>query len=167
MPLVAWNAHILTPLFPPLWKIVNDSKGFVPAVQMTMSFKVLKYFYINKISFFLFCWLVVTRSRARKKFFFFRNLNLSTYTTVRLNKKGLLFLEKMLACCCNLPYLKVNGIKWSCSECMLNSHILEYIFKTEVTANFLCNTKHKGGNQKQFHLAKMFENLKCKLILRT
>ena len=54
MPLVAPNTHNLTPLFRPLWKIVNDSKSFVPVVAMMMSFKVLKYFSSGKISFFLF-----------------------------------------------------------------------------------------------------------------
>ena len=54
MPLVASNTHISTPLFCPLWKITNDSKGYVPAVPMIMSFKVLKYFSSGKISFFLF-----------------------------------------------------------------------------------------------------------------
>ena len=54
MLLVASNTHILTPLFCALWKIVNDSKSFVPAVPMIMSFKVLKYFFSGEISFFLF-----------------------------------------------------------------------------------------------------------------
>ena len=53
MPLVASTTHNLTPLFRPLWKIVNDSKSFVPVVPM-MSFKVLKYFSSDEISFFLF-----------------------------------------------------------------------------------------------------------------
>ena len=54
MPLVASNTHNLTSLFHPLWKIVNISKSFVPAVPMIISFKVLKYFSSGKISFFLF-----------------------------------------------------------------------------------------------------------------
>ena len=33
MSLVASNTHILTPLFRPLWKIVNDSKCFVHSVH--------------------------------------------------------------------------------------------------------------------------------------
>ena len=52
--LIASNAHISTPLFRPLWKIVNDSKNYVPAVSAIMSFKVLKYFSNGKRSLFLF-----------------------------------------------------------------------------------------------------------------
>ena len=54
MPLIASNTHISRPLFRPLWKIVNDLKSYVPAVPMIMSFKVLKFISIDKISFFLF-----------------------------------------------------------------------------------------------------------------
>ena len=54
MPLIASNTHISSPLFRLLWKIVNDLKSYVLAVQMIMSFNVLKYFSSDKISFFLF-----------------------------------------------------------------------------------------------------------------
>ena len=54
MPLVASNTHILIPLFRPLWKILDDSKGFLPAMSMIMSLKVLKYFSSSRISVFLF-----------------------------------------------------------------------------------------------------------------
>ena len=33
MPLVASNTHISTPLFRPLWKILNDLKRYVPVSQ--------------------------------------------------------------------------------------------------------------------------------------
>ena len=55
--LVALNSHILTTLSDPLWKIVNESKSYVLAVPMNMPFKVLKYFFSGKISFFLFACL--------------------------------------------------------------------------------------------------------------
>ena len=55
--LVALNSHISTILSHPLWKNVNDSKSYVLAVPMIMSFKVLKYFFSGKISFFLFACL--------------------------------------------------------------------------------------------------------------
>ena len=55
--LVASNSHISTILSHPLWKNVNDSKSYVLAVPMIMSFKVLKYFFSGKISFFLFACL--------------------------------------------------------------------------------------------------------------
>ena len=42
MPLVASNAHIMLSLFHPLWKIVNDSKSYVPTVPMIISFQVLQ-----------------------------------------------------------------------------------------------------------------------------
>ena len=44
MSLVASNTQILTPVFRPPWKIVNDSKSFVLAVPIIMLFKVFKYF---------------------------------------------------------------------------------------------------------------------------
>ena len=46
------TAHISTPLFCRLRKIVNDPKGYVPAVTLIMSFKVLEYFSSGKISCF-------------------------------------------------------------------------------------------------------------------
>ena len=59
--LAALNAHISTTSSHSLCKSVNV-KGYVPAVPMIMSFKVLKYFCKSKTSFFLLpCW---------KKFFF-------------------------------------------------------------------------------------------------
>ena len=54
MPLVALNTHILTPLFHPLSKTVNNSKGFVSVVLMIMSFQSFEVFYSSKINFFLF-----------------------------------------------------------------------------------------------------------------
>ena len=57
MPLIASNTHmkyLYTPLFCPLWTIVNDLNSYVPAVPIIMLFKVLKYFASGKISFFLF-----------------------------------------------------------------------------------------------------------------
>ena len=51
--LAALNAHISTTLSHSLCKSINDWKGYVPAVPMTMSFKVLKYFVIAKrVSFY-------------------------------------------------------------------------------------------------------------------
>ena len=50
--MVASNVHISTTLFRPLSKVVNDSKNYVPAVPIIMSFKVLKEFPIDKISLF-------------------------------------------------------------------------------------------------------------------
>ena len=50
--MVASNVHISTTLFLPLSKVLNDSKSYVPAVPIIMSFKVLKEFPISKISLF-------------------------------------------------------------------------------------------------------------------
>ena len=50
--MVASNVHISTTFFRPLSKVVNDSKSYVPAVPIIMSFKVLKEFPISKISLF-------------------------------------------------------------------------------------------------------------------
>ena len=51
--LVASSFHILTALSHPLRKNANDSKSYVPPVPMIISFKVFKYFFSGKISFFL------------------------------------------------------------------------------------------------------------------
>ena len=50
--LVASNSHISTTLSHTLWKNVNDSKSYVLAVPVIMSFKVVKYFCSGKIVFF-------------------------------------------------------------------------------------------------------------------
>ena len=71
--LVASVSHVSTTLSHPLWKNVNDSKSYVLAVPMIMSFKVLKYFFSGKISFFSICLPVVMRSQTG--IFFFRNLD--------------------------------------------------------------------------------------------
>ena len=52
--LVASNSHISTTLLHPLWKNINDSKSYVLAVPIIMSFKVLKYFFSGKIGFFFY-----------------------------------------------------------------------------------------------------------------
>ena len=60
--------------FSGLWKIVNDSKNYVSAVPMIMSFNLLEYFYSGKISFFLFVSFLsaVRRSQTRKNDVFFQ-----------------------------------------------------------------------------------------------
>ena len=73
--LVASNFHISTTLSQPLWKNVNDSKSYILAVPMIMSFKVLKYFFSSKKSCFLFAWLWLQDLKPEKMFFFFRNLD--------------------------------------------------------------------------------------------
>ena len=50
--LVASNYHMSATLSHPLWKNVNDSKCFILAVPISMSFKVLKYFSVAKRNFF-------------------------------------------------------------------------------------------------------------------
>ena len=65
MPLVASNIHILTSLSRSLSKILNISKRFVPAAPIVMLLKVLKYFSIGKLSFFLFN--LSTQKRANRK----------------------------------------------------------------------------------------------------
>ena len=62
--LVASNSHISTALFHALWKNVNNSKSNVLAVPMTISVKVLKYFFSDKISFISICLFVVTRPQT-------------------------------------------------------------------------------------------------------
>ena len=57
------------------------------------------------------CLPVLTRSQTRNNWCFFSEI--STQTTVRLNKKRVAIPRKMLVCNWNLPYLEVNGIKWS------------------------------------------------------
>lgn len=48
MSLVASKARILTPLFCLLWESVNNSKSYVQALPMILSFKVVKYFSSGK-----------------------------------------------------------------------------------------------------------------------
>ena len=78
--LVASNSHISTTLSHLLWKNINDSKSYVLAVPMIMSFKVLKYFFSGKISFLLLLACGNEISNRNKMiyifFFFFRNLDL-------------------------------------------------------------------------------------------
>ena len=107
MPLVASNAHILTPLFHTLGKIIKDSKSYVPTVPMITSFKVLKQFFSGKISFSLFPNLWYGDFKPEILMLF---SEIFTHTTVGLIEKGLLFPGKMLVCDWYLPYLKVNGI---------------------------------------------------------
>ena len=91
MSLIASNTHIATPLFHPLWKIVNNSKSYGPAVPVIMSFKVLKYFSSDKISFFFFASLWQQDLRLEKLMFF---SEISTHTTIRLNRKRVVILRK-------------------------------------------------------------------------
>ena len=78
--LVASNSHISTTLSHLLWKNINDSKSYVLAVPMIMSFKVLKYFFSGKISFLLLLACGNEISNRNKMIyiyiFFFRNLDL-------------------------------------------------------------------------------------------
>ena len=77
--LVASVSHVSTTLSHPLWKNVNDSKSYVLAVSMIMSFKVLKYFFSGKISFLLLLACgneISNRNKMIYIFFFFRNLDL-------------------------------------------------------------------------------------------
>ena len=68
--LVASNYHMSTTLSHPLRKNVNDSKCFLLAVPIILSFKVLKYFSVAKRNFFylLSCGNEISN---RKKLFFF------------------------------------------------------------------------------------------------
>ena len=66
--LAASNSHISATLSHPLWKNVNDSKSYILAVPLTMSFKVLKYFFSSKMSFFSIFLAVVARSQTGKIF---------------------------------------------------------------------------------------------------
>ena len=52
--LAASNSHISATLSHPLWKNVNYSKSYILAVPLTMFFKVLKYFFSSKMSFFFY-----------------------------------------------------------------------------------------------------------------
>ena len=90
------NTHNLAPLFPPIWKIVNNS------VPLIMSFKVLKYFSNDKISFFLFASLLKRDLKLKKLMFFFSET--LTDTTVGLIEKGLLFSGKILVCGWNFAF---------------------------------------------------------------
>ena len=63
---------------------VNDSKSYVPAVPMIMSFEVLKYFSSSKISFYMLACGNKISSRE-KSMILFRNLD---HATVGLIEKG-------------------------------------------------------------------------------
>ena len=125
MPLVVSNSHVYfkniisTTLKKCEWlkKLCIDL-----TVQMIMSFKVLKYFLLAKEVFSI-CLRVLTRSQTGKNVFFFRNLGPHN-SRLFSQEKGWF----MAGIC--LIY------KWSYFTCIHNSHILEYIFLTEVTANF-------------------------------
>ena len=82
--LVTSNSHISTTLSHPLWKNVSDSKRYVLAVPMIIPFKVLKYFLVAKVIFFI-CLPVVTRSQTGKNVSLFRNLD--PHNSRRFHKK--------------------------------------------------------------------------------
>ena len=112
--LVASVSHVSTTLSHPLWKNVNDSKSYVLAVSMIMSFKVLKSFFSGKMSFF---YLLACGNKISNQNFFSEILTNTTVDFFRKKNNGL-WLEFAL-------FGSYWNMQMIINQMHLNSHIFE------------------------------------------